>query len=54
MIPGGLELVAIVGLILLLFGPQLLPDSARNLGRASKEAKAGLAESKPDDQQRSE
>ena len=47
--PGGWEMIAIVGVIVLLFGGAKLPKLARSLGQAQNEFKTGLAEGeKPD------
>mgnify|MGYP003350013298 FL=1 len=40
----GPELVVVVVLVLLLFGGSQLPKLAKNLGKAQKEFKDGLAE----------
>jgi sec-independent protein translocase protein TatA len=52
--PGGMELVVIVGVILLFFGGSKLPALARGLGQSVKEFKKGArdeneAEPKPAD-----
>lgn len=39
--PGGMELVVIVGVILLFFGGSKLPSLARGLGQSIKEFKKG-------------
>jgi TatA/E family protein of Tat protein translocase len=49
-----IELGVIVALVLLLAGAKRIPKMGRQLGRATKEARAGLQESTPDDKQRSE
>ena len=47
--PGGWEMIAIVGVIVLLFGGAKLPKLARSLGQAQNEFKTGLAEGAKDD-----
>ena len=42
--PGGWELVIILAVVLLLFGGAKIPQLAKNLGRAQKEFKDGLAD----------
>ena len=45
---GGNEVIIVVVVILLLFGSSQVPKLARNLGKAQKEFKDGLDESKRD------
>ena len=48
--PGGPELIIILVVVLVLFGGSQLPKLAKNLGKAQKEFKDGLAEAdKPGD-----
>ena len=48
--PGGPELIIILVVVLVLFGGSQLPKLAKNLGKAQKEFKDGLAEAdKPAD-----
>jgi len=48
--PGGPELIIILVVVLVLFGGSQLPKLAKNLGKAQKEFKEGMAEAnKPDD-----
>jgi sec-independent protein translocase protein TatA len=42
--PGGMELLIIVGVILLFFGGSKLPSLARGLGQSIKEFKKGARE----------
>lgn len=44
--PGGQEILLLIGLALLLFGPTKLPEIARALGKASTEYKRGIKEAK--------
>jgi sec-independent protein translocase protein TatA len=47
--PGGPELIIILVVVLVLFGGSQLPKLAKNLGKAQKEFKEGMAEAdKPD------
>jgi sec-independent protein translocase protein TatA len=47
--PGGPELIIILVVVLVLFGGSQLPKLAKNLGKAQKEFKDGMAEAdKPD------
>jgi len=41
MIPGGFELVLVVGIILLLFGAAKIPKLARSIGQAQGEFEQG-------------
>ena len=48
--PGGPELIIILVVVLVLFGGSQLPKLAKNLGKAQKEFKDGMAEAdKPND-----
>ena len=48
--PGGPEWIIILVVVLVLFGGSQLPKLAKNLGKAQKEFKDGMADShKPDD-----
>jgi sec-independent protein translocase protein TatA len=48
--PGGPELIIILVVVLVLFGGSQLPKLAKNLGKAQKEFKDGMAEAdKPGD-----
>ena len=48
--PGGPELIIILVVVLVLFGGSQLPKLAKNLGKAQKEFKEGMAEAdKPAD-----
>ena len=42
--PGGPELIIILVVVLVLFGGSQLPKLAKNLGKAQKEFKEGMAE----------
>ena len=42
--PGGPELIIILVVVLVLFGGSQLPKLAKNLGKAQKEFKDGMAE----------
>ena len=46
--PGGPELIIILVVVLVLFGGSQLPKLAKNLGKAQKEFKDGLAEGMQD------
>jgi sec-independent protein translocase protein TatA len=48
--PGGPELIIILVVVLVLFGGSQLPKLAKNLGKAQKEFKDGLAEGMKDDE----
>jgi sec-independent protein translocase protein TatA len=41
---GGLELVAILAIALIIFGPKRLPEVGRTLGKAARDLKGGLSE----------
>ena len=45
----GWELVAVIGIVVLLFGGTQLPKLARSIGQAQKEFKKGLDEGAKDD-----
>jgi sec-independent protein translocase protein TatA len=48
--PGGPEWIIILVVVLVLFGGSQLPKLAKNLGKAQKEFKDGMADAnKPDD-----
>lgn len=48
--PGGPELIIILVVVLVLFGGSQLPKLAKNLGKAQKEFKDGMADAdKPND-----
>lgn len=48
--PGGPELIIILVVVLVLFGGSQLPKLAKNLGKAQKEFKDGIADSnKPEE-----
>jgi len=52
--PGGPELIIILVVVLVLFGGSQLPKLAKNLGKAQKEFKDGIADAdKPGDAQSS-
>src|SRR5690348_6131213 len=41
---GGLELIAVLAIALLVFGPKRLPEVGRTLGKAARDFKGGLSE----------
>ena len=41
---GGLELIAVLAIALLIFGPKKLPEVGRTLGKAARDFKGGLSE----------
>ncbi len=43
-LPGGMELLIVVGVLVLLFGASRVPKMARSMGQARKEFSAGLKE----------
>lgn len=43
---GGPEILVLLGAVLLLFGPNRLPDIARSLGQATRQYKRGMREAK--------
>lgn len=43
-VPGGTELIVILGIVLLLFGGSRLPQLAKGLGQSIKEFKKGVAQ----------
>ncbi len=47
--PGGPEWIIILIVVLVLFGGSQLPKLAKNLGKAQKEFKDGIADADPDD-----
>jgi sec-independent protein translocase protein TatA len=48
--PSGSEWIIVLVIVLLVFGGSQLPKLAKNLGKAQKEFKDGLAEGMEDDQ----
>ena len=46
--PSGSELIIVLVIVLLVFGGSQLPKLAKNLGKAQKEFKDGLAEGQAD------
>lgn len=42
--PGGLELLLVLGVVMLFFGAKKLPELARSMGQAGKEFKTGMKE----------
>lgn len=48
--PGGPELIIILVVVLVLFGGSQLPKLAKNLGKAQKEFKDGMAEANQPDE----
>ena len=51
--PSGSEWIIVLVIVLLVFGGSQLPKLAKNLGKAQKEFKDGLAEGSQDDEQSS-
>jgi sec-independent protein translocase protein TatA len=49
-VPGGMELVIILLVILLLFGSTRLPQLARGMGKSISEFKKGISEGESDDE----
>jgi sec-independent protein translocase protein TatA len=50
MMPGPMELIIVLGVVLLIFGPKRLPDMGRSIGggmRSFKDAVAGKADDEP-------
>jgi sec-independent protein translocase protein TatA len=41
------ELLVLLGVLLLVFGPEKLPELGRSLGRGARELREGLAEADP-------
>lgn len=41
---GAMELLAVLGIALLVFGPKRLPEVGRTLGKAARDFKGGLSE----------
>jgi sec-independent protein translocase protein TatA len=50
--PGGWELIVIVGVLLLLFGAKKLPDMARSVGQSARVFKGEMKGMKADDEAR--
>lgn len=50
--PGGWELLVIVGVLLLLFGAKRLPDMARSVGQSARVFKGEMKGMKADDEAR--
>jgi sec-independent protein translocase protein TatA len=48
--PGGPELIIILVVVLVLFGGSQLPKLAKNLGKAQKEFKEGMADANTPDE----
>lgn len=48
--PGPMELVIILGIVLLIFGGKRLPELARGLGQSITNFKAGLNEKQTDEE----
>ncbi|MCA1705310.1 MAG: twin-arginine translocase TatA/TatE family subunit, partial [Actinobacteria bacterium] len=42
--PGGIEMLLVLGVVMLLFGAKKLPELARSMGQAGKEFKSGMKE----------
>jgi sec-independent protein translocase protein TatA len=53
-LPGGMEMVALLIIVLLLFGSQKIPSLMRNLGKSANEFKRGMAETEDEDENKSE
>jgi len=51
---GPLEVLLILGVVLLLFGPKRLPELARSIGRSVREFRGGLREGKEESPQERE
>lgn len=49
-LPGGMEWVFILGIVLLLFGPSQLPKLAKTFGKSAKALKDGLATGMDEDE----
>lgn len=49
-LPGGMEWVIILGIILLLFGPTQLPKLAKSLGKSAKSLREGMESGGSDDE----
>ena len=41
---GGMELIVVLAIALLVFGPKRLPDVGRTLGRATRDFKSGITD----------
>ena len=52
--PGPMEIILILLVILLLFGFKKLPDAARSVGKSARVFKAEVSEMKEEDRQREE
>jgi sec-independent protein translocase protein TatA len=50
MIPGGWELVIIIGVLILLFGAKRLPEMARSIGQSARVFKGEMKGMKSDDE----
>lgn len=48
---GGIEIIALLGIIVLLFGASKIPDLARSTGKATKEFKRGKEQSEKEVEQ---
>lgn len=51
---GPLEVLLILGVVLLLFGPKRLPELARSIGKSVREFRGGLKEAKEEPQEEPE
>ncbi|MGE3288769.1 MAG: Sec-independent protein translocase subunit TatA [Pseudonocardia sp.] len=49
MIPGGWELIVIIGVLILLFGAKRLPEMARSIGQSARVFKGEMKGMKDDD-----
>jgi sec-independent protein translocase protein TatA len=50
MIPGGWELIVIIGVLILLFGAKRLPEMARSIGQSARVFKGEMKGMKSDDE----